>query len=101
VALAQTNIELRRAAIEIVGWARILRELRAAVIDEHPDPEYGALVEVQLPDLPTRSRFVHARCGTKREFAIGVPSECRTVAEAQAWLTGLPASEFEFPSIRT
>ncbi|MFG1399937.1 DUF6745 domain-containing protein, partial [Roseixanthobacter pseudopolyaromaticivorans] len=100
-ALSQTNLELRRAAIEIVGWHHVLRDLGAKVIDEHPDPHCGALVEVQLPDLDRKSLFIHARCGTDREFAIGVPPECSTVVEAQAWLTGLPVSEFQFPSIRT
>ncbi len=100
-ALTWTNIEQRRAALEIVGWHNVLRELNAKVIDEHPDPLCGALVEVQLPDLDRKSRFIHARCGTNREFAIGVPPECQTVKSAQAWLTGLPVESFEFPTIRT
>ena len=100
-ALSQQNIELRRAALDIIGWHRALRELNAKVIDEHPDPRCGALVEVQLPDLDKPSRFIHAECGTGREFAIGVPPGMKTVIEAQAWLTGLPISEFQFPSVRT
>ncbi len=100
-ALSQQNIEQRRAALDIVGWHKALRELKAKVIDEHPDPRCGALVEVQLPDLDRKSRFIHAECGTGREFAIGVPPGIKTVVEAQAWLTGLPVSEFQFPTIRT
>ena len=100
-ALTWQNIEQRRAALEIVGWNNVLRELKARVIDEHPDPACGSLVEVQLPDLEKPSRFIRAQCGTKREFAIGVPPEIKTVTAAQAWLTGLPESQFEYPSIRT
>jgi hypothetical protein len=100
-ALTWQNIEQRRAALEIVGWHNVLRELQAAVIDEHEDLEHGALVEVQLPDLDRKSRFLHAQCGTKREFAIGVPPEINTVFEAQAWLTGLPVDSFQFPTVRT
>ena len=100
-ALTWQNIEQRRAALAMVGWPKVLRELKARVIDERPDQIEGALVEVDLPDLDTPARFIHARCGTGREFAIGVPPECNTVFEAQAWLTGLPASSFEFPSVRT
>jgi hypothetical protein len=100
-ALTWANIEQRRAALEIVGWHNVLRELKAKVVDEHPDPLCGALVEVQLPDLDRKSRFIHARCGTNREFAIGVPPEMKTVVEAQAWLTGLPVSDFQFPTVRT
>jgi hypothetical protein len=101
VALSQTNIELRRAAIDIVGWHRILRELDATTIDEHPDPAVGALLEVQLPDLPTRSRFLRVLCGTRREFAIGVPNECNSAIEAQAWLTGMPEGQFQLPTTRS
>ena len=100
-ALTHTNIEQRRAALEIVGWPRVLRELKAKVIDEHSDPQYGSLLEVKLPDLDNKSKFLTAQCGTKREFAIGVPPEINTVAQAQAWLTGLPENEFEFPPVRT
>ncbi|OJF97610.1 DUF6745 domain-containing protein [Pararhizobium antarcticum] len=100
-ALTWENIEQRRCALEIVGWHNVLRELNAKVVDEHPDPLCGALVEVQLPDLDRKSRFIHAQCGTKREFAIGVPPDVKTVVEAQAWLTGLPVENFQFPTVRT
>ena len=101
LALTYPNIEQRRAAIGLVGWPNILRELKAKVIDDHPDPHCGTLVEVKLPDLDRKSRFLHARCGTEREFAIGVPADINTVNQAQAWLTGLPEDQFEFPPIRT
>jgi len=101
IALTQENLELRRAAIEIVGWHNVLRELGATVVDEDENPEHGTLVEVQLPDLPRRSRFIHVQCGTGREFAIGVPNECQTVFEAQAWMAGMPVSKFQYPTIRT
>ena len=100
-ALTWENIEQRRAAIEIVGWSRILRELDAKVIDADGDPQIGTLVEVKLPDLPRPARFCRVTCGTGREFAVGVPPEVATAIEAQAWMQGLALSEFVAPEIRT
>ncbi|RWE46794.1 MAG: hypothetical protein EOS79_11430 [Mesorhizobium sp.] len=101
VALTWQNIEQRRAAIEIVGWARILRELKAKVIDADGDPQIGTLVEVQLPDLDRPARFCRVTCGTGREFAVGVPPETETALAAQAWMQGVPLVDFTRPEIRT
>jgi hypothetical protein len=100
-ALTWTNIEQRRAAIEIVGWARILRELNAKVIDADGDPQIGTLVEVKLPDLPRPARFCRVTCGTGREFAVGVPPEIETALAAQAWMQGVQLADFIRPEIRT
>jgi hypothetical protein len=100
-ALTWENVEQRRAALAIIGWPRIIRELGAVVIDEDPDPEHGTLVEVCLPDLEQPCRLLRVRCGTLREFALGVPNECDTVLSAQAYLAGRPAEKFRFPTNRT
>ena len=102
IALTWENIEQRRAALEILGWAKVLRELRSRVIDDHPDPETGALVEVDLPadnGRTIRARFLHVLCGTRREFALGVPVDIETSEAAQAWLFGEAA--YQKPEIRT
>ena len=100
-ALRVRNIELRRAALEIVGWHNVLRELNGWVVAEDPDPERGRLVDVRLPGLRSPARFLHVRCATGREFAVGVPRRRRTVKGAHAWLTGLPTKKFKFPTVRT
>ena len=100
-ALTWRNIEQRRSAIEILGWSTILRELDAKTIDADADPEIGTLVEVTLPDLPRPARFLRIRCGTGREFAIGVQPDCKTALEAQAWIRGIPPVEFTKPEVRT
>ena len=100
LALAQDNLELRRAACDMLGWPRILAELNAKTIDSDTDPQIGELVEVQLPDLPTPSKFLRVRCGTGREFAIGVPPQIATALDAQAWMVGLEPDQFERPDIR-
>lgn len=99
MALGQKNIELRRVACEIVGWARILDELKAKVIDADDDPEIGTLVEVSLERQ--KSRFLRVQCGTKREFALPVPAEMKTALEAQAWTYGYDMDKFTKPDIRT
>lgn len=100
IALKQENMELRRAACEILGWDKILTALKAKVIDEDPDPEIGTLVEVQLPDLPNRAKFLRVRCGTGRQFAIGVPPAMTKALDAQAWIIGLDPKDFNRPEIR-
>ena len=102
VALTWENIEQRRVAMQIVGWANVLRELEARVIDDHADPETGTLVEVDLPgdgDEKIRARFLHVLCGTKREFALGVPPDTASAEAAQAWLFG--ETTYQKPEVRT
>jgi hypothetical protein len=100
-ALTWHNIEQRRAAIELIGWPRILTDVNAKIIDRSADPLIGELIEVTLPDLDAPARFLRYRCGTGREFASGVPPYISTAVEAQAWFTGLDAKSFRLPSIRT
>jgi hypothetical protein len=101
-ALTWPNLEQRRIACsDIVGWSQILSDLDASVIDTNDDPQIGTLLQVQLPDLPTPSRFCRVKCGTGREFAVGVPPEIATALEAQAWMQGVPLSKFKKPEIRT
>ena len=101
-ALAWPNLEQRRIACsDIVGWAKILNELNAKVIDEDGDPQIGTLLEVQLPDLTSPVRFCKVKCGTGREFAVGVPREVKTALEAQAWMQGIELKNFMKPEVRT
>ena len=86
-ALHWSNMDQRAAACEIVGWANILDELDAKVIDDSGDHVWGRLVEVDLPDSG-RERFLDALCGTMRRFALPVPPQTKTVDEAQSVLHG-------------
>ena len=53
IALTWENVEQRRCAAEIIGWDRVLNELPIRPIDTDPDPQVGALIEVDLPDIGT------------------------------------------------
>ena len=100
-ALTWANIEQRRAALEIVGWHNVLRELNAKVIDEDGDPEIGTLLEVRLPDLDRPTKILRARCGTGREFAMPVPPHVTTALEANAGSYRFRVGEFSKPEVRT
>ena len=100
VALSQENLELRRAACEILGWNKILTELKAETIDRDTDPQIGELVQVQLPNVGA-AKFLRVHCGTGREFAIGIPPQINTALDAQAWMVGLDRKDFVIPEIRT
>lgn len=100
IALSQSNVELRRAACEMLGWATILSELNARTIDADGDPLIGTLVEVDLPDVGAQ-KFLRVTCGTGREFAVCVPPTTKSALAAQAWMVGLDMKQFKAPEIRT
>ena len=100
VALTWSNIEQRRAACEIVGWDRILRELDAKLIDRDEDPMIGELLEVNLPDLG-RVKFLRALCGTGRTFALPVPPEMKTALEANSWTYAVDTQVLRAMEFRT
>ncbi len=99
VALKQNNVEQRRAACEIIGWDKILHDLKSKTINRDDDPQIGELLEVSLPDAP-RERFLRVQCGTGRTFAIPVPPTVKTALEANAWTYGLEPIEYQ-PEGRT
>lgn len=104
-ALRESNLELRRAACEILGWDAIVRQLNPLVLDRDPDPEIGELLRVRLPgtnswERSTDMHFLRVQCGTGRTFCLSVPPECSTAREANAWTYGLDPHEYS-PEVRT
>ena len=106
--LKASNLEQRRAGIEMLGWDRILSQLNARVIDRDPDPEVGTLLEVDLPgatsgDPSFKAQFLRVQCGTGRQFALGIDpaAGAKTALDAQAWLQGLSRKDFRIPQVRT
>ena len=100
MALTWNNVEQRRAACELLGWAKILATLNCVVIDEDEDPEVGTLVEVDIPEIG-REKFLRVLCGTGREFALPVPPDMKTALQSNAWTYGFSEGEFILPEIRT
>lgn len=100
IALTETNVEKRRAAAEIIGWARVLRETPHREIDKDADPQIGTLLSVDLPGAPD-SRFVLVRCATGRDFALPVPREMKTALEANAWTYDIKPLDLRTMEART
>lgn len=118
-ALAIRNIEQRRCACEIIGWAHIVEQLHGRIINEDPNPMIGTLIVVDLPrvaigwgeqrwddgsirgiDERRPQKFLRVVCGTGRTFALPVPMHLNTAREANAWTYGLDPSEYQ-PEVRT
>lgn len=100
IALTWKNIEQRRCACEILGWAKILKELKSSVIDTDGDPMIGTLLEVNIPDIG-KEKFLQVLCGTGRTFAIPVPPTMKTALEANAWTFGIDKDLLKNLEVRT
>ena len=104
-ALHHENIEMRRVASEIIGWAKILDHYQAKVINEDADPQIGTLLKVNIPDVG-EEYFLKVLCGTGRTFAIPVPDQddegkpIDTALAANAWTYGIKPWEYK-PEVRT
>jgi hypothetical protein len=99
-ALTHQNIEQRRAAAEIMGWKRVLELLKPKVIDRDENPQFGELLEVELPDVGA-SRFLRVRCGTGRDFVLSVPLEMKTAVEANCWTYNITPEQLRASEVRT
>jgi hypothetical protein len=100
MALKEENMERRRAACEILGWANILDRLDCKVLDEDPDPMIGTLLEVNIPDIG-REKFLKVQCGTGRIFAIPVPPDMTTALSANAWTYDIEPDVLRMLEVRT
>jgi hypothetical protein len=99
-ALKVSNLEQRRAACEILGWAKVLKELNSVAIDQDEDPMIGTLLEVDIPNVG-KEKFLRVLCGTGREFCLPVPPDMRTALEANAWTYGVDPQKLRDLEVRT
>lgn len=90
-----SNIEQRQAACEIIGWATVLKHLKAETVQEDPDKEIGILLEVELPDSGKEKFLLVIDPNTKKEVGIPVPYEMQTALEANSWTYGLDKFDFK------
>jgi hypothetical protein len=83
----EPNAEAKRVRIERFGWQRYLSEAGAAVIDRCRN-DIEATRETLLR-LPGGETVLLCACpSTARVYALEVPADVRTCAQAQAWLSG-------------
>jgi len=100
LALTHANVELRRAAAEIVGWDAVLAHVPTTVVDTDDNPQIGTLLRADLPDAPG-SQFLRVQCGTGRVFVLSVPPDCRTALQANAWTYDMTEDVFKLFQART
>ncbi|SLH38278.1 17 kDa surface antigen family protein [Mycobacteroides abscessus subsp. massiliense] len=112
-ALAEDNTEIRRLALEQIGWPRVFEELGEPPLDRCSDPgNPGA--ELLLYKLPGAiNPFARAACvlvmtngspdrdGDKRIYGETVPPHMQTALEAAAWQYGLPVEVYAKLARRT
>jgi hypothetical protein len=73
-ALAVSDIDQRRAAIDMIGWQRIISDLNASIIEEQNGPRAGMLMEVALPGESAKVKFLYANWGVRSNHALKIPA---------------------------
>jgi hypothetical protein len=110
--LREPNAEVRRCAIERMGWPEFIKTAGLKQIGrDQPDPGNPghslALYEVpeQIYDQPVRvlvcTNGTVERDGTRRSFGLTVPARCATPVEAAAWGYGLSINQYAQLARRT
>lgn len=101
---AEANVEVRRCAIEAMGWARFAEEAELTLVDECPDPGNPGQ-RLSLHTVPGRVWGVPARVlvctngsvdldGGRHTFGLLVPATVDSALGAAAWGYGLTAAEY-------
>ena len=103
---AEPNSEVRRIAIERMGWTGYLEKARLRLVAAAPDPanEPHELLLYELPRalladarLLVMTNGSPDRSGQQRRYAELVPSNCRDPLNAAAWQHALAASRLRLP----
>ncbi|NNH74480.1 hypothetical protein HLB23_32320 [Nocardia uniformis] len=102
--LAERSVEVRRAAIERLGWDSYIEQAELTLVSAAADPgNPGA--ELRLYDVPSRhwgfdTRVVlvvngsRERDGTRRRYGINVPAGIDDPLAAVGWSYGLDGSQY-------
>ncbi|MFE3446732.1 DUF6745 domain-containing protein [Nocardia sp. NPDC059180] len=95
----ETNIEIRRCAIERLGWPAYVEEAGMQLLACAPDPGNHGF-ELMLYDLPDNQRVLVAvngsveRDGTRRRYGLTVPGYLADPVDAAAWTYGLTGGQY-------
>jgi len=99
--LTHQNIEQRRALCEIIGWDKVVSQLKPDVLDVDQDSQIGTLLQVDIPDHGKQKFLRVKEEATGRQFCIGVPSEIETALDAQAEINQIPKDLFRTGYVRS
>ncbi|MEU4742375.1 DUF6745 domain-containing protein [Actinosynnema sp. NPDC023658] len=102
--LAERNVEVRRCAVERVGWEAFIDEAGLTLLARAPDPGNPGS-ELRLYDLPvlrpaTATRLLLAvngsveRDGTRRRYGLHVPPWFDDPVDAAGWSYGLTGAQY-------
>lgn len=101
------NVEIRRCAIERMGWGAYLDEAGLALVATAPDPGNPGF-ELRLYDTERRNTRVLLavngsveRDGHRRRYGLTVPGHLADPVEAAAWTYGLSGDVYATLSRRT
>jgi hypothetical protein len=108
---AEPNVEIRRCAIESLGWERFLTQAGAALIGTAADPG-DPCQDLSLYEVPERlwgSRVnvllavngTAERGGTRRRYGLTTPAEIRDPVAAAAWTYQLTKDQYAACQRRT
>ena len=102
--MAEENTEVRRCAIERMGWDQFVDAAGLKLADESDDPgnpgQRLRLFDVprNVLEWPVRVLVAHnatrERDGSRHTFGLTVPTDCRTAVAAAAWSFGLTDREY-------
>ncbi|MGV7251886.1 DUF6745 domain-containing protein [Mycobacterium kansasii] len=108
--MAEPNTEIRRCAIEKMGWDRFIATAGFTLVDEASDPgnpgQVLRLYDVprDLLDWPVRVLVCVngsvERDGSRRTFGLTTPTDCKTALSATAWTYGLTDKEYALTEVR-
>jgi len=107
--LSCSDVDKRAAGVALYGYARLKNRLDYNIVEGDPTTDIGALVEITIPGLSNKGRFLEAICPRNGPVFLGVPptnpwdngAAITNAVEAQAFLARLPASAYQHPPIRT
>ncbi len=104
---SERNVEVRRCAIENLGWPAFISEAQLSLVAQADDPGNPGYA-LQLYDLPySGSRLLLAingsveRDGTRRQYGLHVPPSFSDPVDAAAWTYGLSGAQYALLQRRT
>ncbi len=100
VILNWKNVEERRSACEIIGWAQAIALMKGVVIDKDDDESIGTLMEVEIPEIGKEKFLLVLDPNTDKKVGLPVPPEMTTALEANSWTYGIDKFDFK-PEFRT